>query len=205
MKGIDRSALEAAYVTASMSDQIPTTEKGTMCRLMFRERDGGRSRKQPPDGVLKPNTGVAFLSQEKSGGGRTGIRRQRWHRTSGEGGRRERRFSPGCFSRKTVASPILSGLKKAVNMGISLFTLVLGNMCHHGPGCFARRRLSSISDGGNHHGSEALDVCRVCFGFYVSLMIGCRSPSESVITWEVAPHGVGVLVSSDFSLPTIHK
>lgn len=146
-----------------------------------------------------------FSVRRSQGGGRTGIRRQRWHRTSGEGGRRERRVSPGCFSRRTVASPILSGLKKAVNMGISLFTLVLGNMCHHGPGCFARRRLSSISDGGNHHGSEALDVCRVCFGFYVSLMIGCRSPSESVITWEVAPHGVGVLVSSDFSLPTIHK
>lgn len=62
---MDRSALEAAYGTASMSVQIPTTEKGTHVPANVQRKR--RRKRKPPDGFLKPNTGVAFLSQEKSG------------------------------------------------------------------------------------------------------------------------------------------
>jgi hypothetical protein len=81
------------------------------------------------------------------------------------------------------------------------------------PGCAGRRRLQAVRNGRNRHGSEASVVFRVFF-FSVSLsmcpricnrvahalaVIGCKSPSEPVITWEVVPQGVGVLVSSDLA------
>jgi hypothetical protein len=49
--------------------------------------------------------------------------------------------------------------------------------------------------------SVSLSMCpRICNRVAHALaVIGCKSPSEPVITWEVVPQGVGVLVSSDLA------
>ena len=72
-EGHRRSAIEVAYVAASLSDHFPTTEKTLSATAVVQRR---RWRK-PPEGILKLNTDGAFFNQEKSGGWGCHQKRQR--------------------------------------------------------------------------------------------------------------------------------
>lgn len=105
------SAIEVAYVAASLSDHFPTTEKTLSATAVVQRRRW----QKPPEGILKLNSDGAFFNQEKSGGWGFVIRSDNGHVVLAGAGCED--FIQDAFHAEILG--MLAGVRAAANLGTS--------------------------------------------------------------------------------------
>jgi len=109
-EGHRRSAIEVAYVAASLSDHFPTTEKTLSATAVVQRRW-----RKPPEGILKLNSDGEFFNQEKSGGWSFVSRNDSGHVVLAGAGSED--FIQDAFHAEILG--VLAGVRAAANLGTS--------------------------------------------------------------------------------------
>lgn len=107
----ERNTQREAYVTVSLSDRFPTTEKTPQAAAAVQRKRWLK----PPDGILKLNTDGAFSERDKKGGWGFVIRNDEGQVVKAGVDRED--FFQDAFHAELLGA--LSGVREAATLGIS--------------------------------------------------------------------------------------